>query len=202
MALARIRTRGTLRDSRRSTTQAERPPASLRAKLHQQNVPAALLPSMEVVNLTATDLDRDGKFELIGSFVAIKRRGGQARYTLFLVAAAQGKGYRTALSQSDKITEDRIMSGGSIDAVNNGGIYVERLVDQLDLDGNGVAEIITTMTGFEGVSYFIYKKSGAQWEKIYDWKYSGLSRQERGNRVEGKGEWLRGRSNRGFYFSH
>lgn len=158
-----------VKPSRRPPTDAER--ASVlqlaRTAYKQKGVPAALLTNIETINLTATDLDRDGKFELAGSYVVSKRQGGQARYTLFLLAVPQGQSYRTALFNSERFTSDKIMSGANIDAINE-GIYVERLVDQIDLDGDRVAEVVTMATGFEGVSYYIYKKSGGRWSKVYE----------------------------------
>src|ERR1051325_923048 len=56
--------------SRRAPTDIERVFALMQAQAAYANnrVGAALVKKMEVVNLTATDLDGDGNFELIGSF--------------------------------------------------------------------------------------------------------------------------------------
>jgi hypothetical protein len=59
------------------------------------------------------------------------------------------------------------MSGAEITAIEN-GVYLERLVDALDLDGDGTSEVVTERDGFEGDSYFIYKKQGDKWNKIYE----------------------------------
>lgn len=161
---------GRAKGSRRAPTASERAAALSLARdaYKQKGVPASLLPSLTTVNLTATDLDGDGQEELIGSFVVKKRKGGEARYVLFLLAEPQGKGYRAGLTQYGHYTEKDIMSGGSIDAIGEGGIYTERLVDQLDLDGDAAAEVITLQTGFEGVSYVVYRKQQGKWQKIYD----------------------------------
>ncbi len=155
--------------SRRAPTQAERAQALelARAAYKQKGVAAAMLPTMEVVNLTAIDLDRDGKAELAGSFVASKRTRGQERYAVFLLATPEGSNYRTAFSNFNKVTEKDMMSGASINAVN-GGLYVERLVDHLDLDNDGTSELITTSTGLEGVTYYIYKRQNGAWNKVYE----------------------------------
>ena len=50
---------------------------------------------MTVTNLTATDLDGDGKFELIGSFVIATEK--KFRRDLFLIAEPQGANYKAAL---------------------------------------------------------------------------------------------------------
>jgi len=155
--------------SRRAPTAGERAQALelARSAFKQQGVAANLLPGIEVVNLTAIDLDRDGKMELAGSFVASKRTRKQERYTLFLLAAPGGTSYRAVVSNYGKHTEADIMSGASINAINE-GVYLERLVDHADLDGDGVSELITTEAGLEGVTYYIYKKRGGAWTKAYE----------------------------------
>lgn len=155
--------------SRRSPTQNERAKALelARSAFKQNGIAVALLSTLEVTNLTAIDLDRDGKAELAGSFVVSKRKGAQERYALFLLAVPQGTGYRAAVSNYGKYTEAEIMSGASINAINE-GIYVERLVDHLDFDGDRVSELITTATGLEGVSYTIYKRQNGVWSPFYE----------------------------------
>ena len=161
---------GRAKGSRRAPTANERAAALSLARdaYKQKGVPTPLLSSLTTVNLTATDLDGDGQEELIGSFVVKKTKGGQARYVLFLLAEPQGKGYRAGLTQYGHYTEKDIMSGANIDAIGASGIYTERLVDQLDLDGDAAAEVITLTTGFEGVSYVVYRKQQGKWQKIYD----------------------------------
>jgi hypothetical protein len=155
--------------SRRTPTPAERSQALelARAAFRKQGVAASLLSGIQVVNLTAIDLDRDGKMELAGSFVASKRTRKQERYALFLLAVPDGTSYRVAVSNYDKHTEDDIMSGASINAINE-GVYVEKLVEHVDLDGDRVSELVTTATGLEGVTYYIYKKQGGAWNKVYE----------------------------------
>ncbi len=59
------------------------------------------------------------------------------------------------------------MSGASINVVNE-GTYVERLVEHLDLDGDGTSELVTTAQGLEGVTYYIYKRQSGAWNKTYE----------------------------------
>jgi hypothetical protein len=160
---------GGARSTRRAPTPAERAALMplVQAAYKQKGVPAALLRNLLTVNLTALDLDNDGKSELIGSFVVKKQQGGAGRYALFLFAEPQGASYRTTVLQYERFTENDLMSGATIDAIEN-GVYLERLIDGLDVDGDGTAEVITERDGFEGDSYFIYKKQGAKWNKIYE----------------------------------
>ena len=156
--------------SRRAPTAAERAAVLplARTAYTQKGVPAALLSTLDVVNLTAMDLNGDGKFELIGSFVVKKTKGGQARYVLFLLAEPEGNGFKAGLANYNRYTEKDVMSGGNIDAIGQDGIYTERLIDQLDLNNDGFAEVITMAAGFEGDSYTIYEKKSGQWAKIYE----------------------------------
>lgn len=164
-------TLGRATGSRRAPTDAERAavmPLAL-AAYRQKGVAQALLPSLDTVNLTAMDLNGDGTAELVGTFVVKKRRGGQERYVLFLLAEPGGAGgYKTALANYERYTEKDVMGGGNIDAIGQNGIYTERLVDQLDLDGDGTSEVITIKLGFEGDGYTIYRKQKAQWQKLYE----------------------------------
>jgi hypothetical protein len=170
MALAtNSETLGAAKSTRRSPTAAERAALMplVRGVYKQKGVPAALLPGLMTVNLTALDLDNDGKSELIGSFVVKKQKGGAARYALFLFAEPQGTSYRTTVLQYERYTDNDLMSGATIDAIEN-GVYLERLVDALDLDNDGASEVITERDGFEGDTYLIYKKQGGKWNKIYE----------------------------------
>ncbi len=157
------------KNTRRSPTPAERAALMplVRAAYKEKGVPAALLPSLTTVNLTALDLDGDGKAELVGSFVAKKAGRGAARYALFLFAEPQGNSYRTNVLQFDKFTDADLMSGADLTAIEN-GVYIERLVDALDLDGDGALEVVTERDGLEGDSYFIYKKQGGKWTQVYE----------------------------------
>jgi hypothetical protein len=156
--------------SRRAPTASERAAVLPLAQnaFKEKGVPASLLSGLDTVNLTAMDLDGDGKAELVGSYVVKKIKGGQERYVLFLLAEPQGNSYKTVLTQYARYTPKDIMSGGSLDAIGQGGLYTERLVDQLDLDNDGTGEVITVTDGFEGTSYMIYGRKRGGWQKIYE----------------------------------
>lgn len=161
---------GGAKGTRRSPTAAERAALMplVRAAFKEKGTPAALLPSLMTVNLTALDLDNDGKAELVGSFVARRLKGAAAaRYALFLFAEPQGNSYRTSVLQYDRITDSDLMSGADLTAIES-GVYLERLVDSLDLDGDGTHEVVTVKNGFEGDTYFIYKKQAGKWNQIYE----------------------------------
>jgi hypothetical protein len=170
MALAtNSTTLGGTKSTRRPPTPAERAALMplVKAAYKQKGLPTALLPGLVTVNLTALDLNNDGKAELIGSFVVKKQKGGAARYALFLIAEPEGNSYRTNVLQYERYTSKDIMSGASLDVVE-GGVYIERLVDGLDLDGDGGSEVIALRQGLEGDGYLVYKKQGGSWKQIYE----------------------------------
>lgn len=150
-----------------TTSERERALELARAAFKQKGVAASLLPNLQVINLTAIDLDRDGKYELAGSFVASKRTRKQERHALFLLATTDGTNYKTVLSNYNKVGEEDVMSGASINAVNE-GYYVEKLVEHLDVNGDGTSELFTIAEGLEGVTYHVYKREGGAWSQAYE----------------------------------
>lgn len=149
-------TLGSGQSARRALTPAERKSVMLMVKqiYSAKGAPAATLPRMTTTNLTATDLDRDGKFELVGSFVIATAK--QFRRDLFLIAEPQGAGYKAALVdyQAYKLPPE-----GFDSAIN--------FVDQLDLDGDGIGEVFAVQGGFDAYGYSIYQKAGGRWRKVY-----------------------------------
>jgi hypothetical protein len=142
--------------SRRAPTEAERARAIelARAAYAKNDVPASLASGMEVANLTATDLDRDGKFELIGSFVVEKKsETAPDAFTLFLIIEPQGDTFRAAWEWFHHGFE---------------GEYADRrFVDQVDLDGDGVGEVVAEGTYYESNDYVIYKRQQGRWRPVY-----------------------------------
>ncbi len=143
--------------SRRAPTEAERARAVelARAAYAKNRVAASLAAKMEVVNLTATDLDRDGRFELVGSFLAKKEGGGAEleSYTLFLIIEPSEGGFKAAWEWFHQGSEDS---------------YEDRhFVDQVDLDGDGVGEVVVMGSYYESNDYVIYKRQQGRWRPVY-----------------------------------
>ena len=137
--------------SRRAPTEAERASALevARAVYGQRRVGAALVKKMNTVNLTATDIERDGKFELIGTFQI--DGANETKHNLFVIfePTAAGK-YKAAWNWYASGYEDR------------------KLVDVVDLDGDGAAEIIAEEFEIENNLYVIYKRQGGTWRPVYE----------------------------------
>ena len=147
---------GRATSARRAPTEAERSGVMELVKriYTQHGVPISQYRSLKVTNLAATDLDGDGKYELIGSFtLALKTK---AERDLFLIAKSQGGGMTAdfAKFQAYQPPPEGFLS--SID-----------FVDQLDLEGDGVGEVFATQGGFDAYGYLIYKKVGGRWRQVY-----------------------------------
>jgi hypothetical protein len=142
--------------ARRAPTAAER--AAVMAMVKQiyraRGTSIQLQLLLKTTNLTASDLNSDGKFELMGSFVIETKT--KARRDLFLIAEARGNGFAPALVsyQSYKLPPE-----GFDSAIN--------FVDQMDLDNDGVGEVFAIQGGFDGYAYLIYKKQNGRWRNVF-----------------------------------
>jgi hypothetical protein len=157
------------KSNRRSPSPQERTQllALAAAAYRKQGVASSVLTKLQTISVTATDLDHDGRPELIGSFVASKRTRPQGKYVAFVIAEWKGGRYAESFSLVDKITAKDIMAGATLSAVND-GIRVEKLIDHLNLDGEGWDEVITIKAGFEGDAYRIYKRQNSKWSSVYE----------------------------------
>ena len=155
--------------SRRAPTAAERAAALDVAKrfLAGKRVsPAAVERGTKTLNLTATDLDGDGREELIASFVV--KVGPKVRDTLLLVAAPQGRGFRSVFTKYARINAREMMDPSLIDNIGEDGLGAELYVEQLDADGDGVGEMFTLSRSFEGTTYRAYQRRRGVWRAAYE----------------------------------
>ncbi len=141
--------------SRRAPTEGERAAALevARAVYGQRGVGPALVRKMKTVNLTATDIERDGKFELLGSFEI--DAGNEVMYNLFVI-------FEPVAAEKYKAAWNWYQKG---DADN--GNEDRKLVDALDLDGDGTAEVIAEGHTIENHNYAIYKRQAGTWRPVY-----------------------------------
>jgi hypothetical protein len=142
--------------SRRAPTEAERQAVmTLVNQIYRlRGTTPALLRTLKTTNLTATDLDGDGKFELIGSFVIETKT--KMRRDLLLIAEPVGAAFK---GEFVNFQSYKLPSEGFDSAVD--------FVDQLDLDGDGVAEVFVQQHGFDAYGYSIYKKVRGRWRQVY-----------------------------------
>jgi len=142
--------------ARRAPTEVERSEIMRLVKtIYSQNrTPASLLSSIRVTNLTATDLDGDGRHELIGSFTLAAKN--KFERDLFLITKSQGAGMRADFV---KFQAYQPPAEGFLSSID--------FVDQVDLDGDGEGEVFAVQGGFDAYSYLIFKKVGGRWRQVY-----------------------------------
>lgn len=143
--------------SRRALTGAERDAVMslVQSIYRQRKTPNALMRRLEVKNLTATDLNGDGRYEVVGDFRIQTGDINGARRDLFLIATPAAKGYRAELANFQSYRMDSGFGRGV------------GFADQLDMDGDGTSEIVTIDEGFDGYGYSIYRKRNGRWSVIY-----------------------------------
>lgn len=151
---------------RRGTDQNEKSAMLLLAeKIYQQKgVPKDQLKNINIVSLDAVDFNGDGKAELVGSFTIGEEvtQKTLVLFRLFIIAERQNTTYKASLSLYNEAPE----SGTDI--------WQRLFVDQIDLDGDGIDElIIKNIYTSKNTGYLIYKKKRHQWIRIYEGGGSG-----------------------------
>ena len=149
---------------RRPPNAAER--AEAEALVRAEFVKNKLAPKeLRSQNLTAIDVDGDGKVELVGSYwIEIDKL---TRALLFFIADKRQNGkYFLGWSEYRRIDQQGVMSHDIRDV--DQGVYHELMLDYFDVDGDGVAEIFTTEAAFEGSDFHVYRRSGGKWSRSYD----------------------------------
>jgi hypothetical protein len=134
----------------------------------QKGVAATAVQDMKTINMTATDLNGDGKWEIVASFTVRTRARTEAVHHLFLIAVAEDDGFDIDLMRYARTTKGDLPEGASLDDVDE-ALLSEVLVDHVDLDGDKVSEVVTMTTNFEGATYKIYRKQKKQWANIYEY---------------------------------
>ncbi len=151
---------------RRLPTVAERTEVEslVRAELIKQSVSAAIVKNLHYYNLTALDVDADGKAELVGSYWT--ETSAKERNLLFFIAEQNSGGkYQFGYSNYKKITPDDLMSGEMKDIDELGG---ELLLDALEYNGDSIAEIFTVNRAFEGNNFQVYSRQNGKWTKVFE----------------------------------
>jgi hypothetical protein len=152
---------------RRRPTSAEREEieALVREEFRKQGTATAVLQKLRYHNLTALDLNNDGKVEFVGSYWVAAAK--DERQTLFFVAEQGSDGaYGLTYHEYDSVRSGDVMSGDVADM--DTGILHELLLDVFDLDGDGASEIFTIVQAFEGNNYYAYRKEGGTWKRIFE----------------------------------
>ncbi len=140
---------------RRAPTEAERTAVMELVKqiYRSRRTPMNLVRRLRTTNLTATDLNGDGNYEMIGSFVI--ETPAKLRRDLFLIAESTGAGFKSALIEYQNY---KLPPEGFDSAIS--------FVDQLDLDGDGIGEVFVSQHGFDAYGYSIYQKQAGRWRRV------------------------------------
>lgn len=152
---------------RRLPTPAERSEIEtlVRAEFIKNKISDNTARNLKYHNLTALDVDADGKAEMVGSFWV--ETSATERGLLFFIAekGANGK-YKFGHSEFRNIKQDDVMSGeiSSLDS----GIYHELLLDAMEYDGDTTAEIFTYVQSFEGAGFNAYSRRDGKWVKAFE----------------------------------
>ncbi|MGI9055014.1 MAG: hypothetical protein ACR2F2_04340 [Pyrinomonadaceae bacterium] len=153
---------------RRLPTAAERAgiESLVRAEFVKQGISADAVKNMKYHNLTALDVDNDGKVEMVGTFWA--ENSADERNLLFFIAEKGKDGkYNFGYSEYEKVVKADVMSGELKD-LDEEGIGHELLLDALEYDGDTTAEIFTLSKAFEGYNYRVYSRRDGKWTRVYE----------------------------------
>jgi hypothetical protein len=136
----------------------------VRAEFAKQGVTARVLNNLKYYNLTALDVDGDGKAEMVGSFWV--ESSAKERNLLFFIAEKDnGAKYKFGYSEYKKFTPAEMMSGELKDLDELGG---ESLLDTFEYSGDKVAEVFTISKAFEGNNFYVYSRKDGKWIRVFE----------------------------------
>jgi hypothetical protein len=137
----------------------------VRTEFTEQKIATGVLKNLRSHNLTALDVDNDGRAELVGSYWVAP--SATERALLFFIAQKDKNGkYGFAHADYSLVKPDDVMSG-EIETLDT-GIYHELLLDVFDYDGDGTGEIFTVGQAFEGNNFYVYRREKGKWTKVLE----------------------------------
>ena len=139
--------------------------ALVKAEFKRNGVAAAAADKIHYHNLTAIDVNGDKVAELVGTFWS-EPANNERRLLFFIAEKGAGGEYSLTHKNYSALKTTDIMSGDTKDV--DDGILHEMLVDSMDIDGDGTAEIFTTTQAFEGRNFRAYKRAGGKWAEILE----------------------------------
>jgi hypothetical protein len=147
---------------RPTPTEREEVEALVKAEFSRQKITNKTL---RFHNLTALDLEGDGRYEMVGSYwVEIDK---DTRGLLYFIAGIGSNGkYSIGFKDYRTVDKANVMSG-EISSIDQ-GVYHELLLDVFDVDGDGTAEIFTYTQGFEGAGFAAYRRAADKWSRMFE----------------------------------
>jgi hypothetical protein len=122
-------------------------------EFRKSGVPDSAIADIQADRLYVTRFAEDGPAFLIGSFSLTV---GAVRHDAFLIADLE-----SSQPSPELIHHYRSSDPDGKDSTK------ERFVDQLDLDGDGMDEIVVEVTGYESEGFLIYKHQGQVWTEVW-----------------------------------
>ncbi len=161
------RTQPTALGVRRLPTYSERAQAEslVRAEFAKQGVSANAIKDLHYYNLTAIDVDNDGKIELVGTYW-VESSATERNLLFFIADLGSDRKYDFGYSEYTKVTPDKMMSGDLKDLDN--GVGEELLLDALEYTGDKTAEIFTLDRSFEGDHFYVYSRQNGKWTRVFE----------------------------------
>lgn len=130
--------------------------ALARVAFRQKGAPPALLETMEKSDAISTDLNQDGKRDLVGSFEAKGKEHSSTRRLFLIALADDAGGYR-----AEYVWYFRQNASENSTATMN-------VFDTIDLDEDGTDEVIARTEYYESHDYVILKRSpNGKWKIVY-----------------------------------
>jgi len=123
------------------------------SQLQKQGVFATVSSKFNTDNLVATSVDSSGATTLIG-LVSVELN--KVRHETFLIVRVAGSQPVVEMSSYHQTMD---LDDGK-DSQNL------RFADQLDLDGDGIDEVVVELTGYENEEFWVYKRGGATWTRV------------------------------------
>ncbi|MEA2206249.1 MAG: hypothetical protein QOE77_3025 [Blastocatellia bacterium] len=144
---------------RRAPSAAERAAATGLAKSGFANhgATAAQIAKMQIANLTAIDVDGDNRAELVGTFRIMSPDTEHPPRYVFLIAEGEGANYKPAVLTYRDFSKSEIFNIGE-----------ETLVDYVDVDRDGTAEIVASFSNDRASGYHIYRRLNGEWKVAYE----------------------------------
>ncbi|HEX8367026.1 MAG TPA: hypothetical protein VF604_00530 [Pyrinomonadaceae bacterium] len=173
MALATNAPPSAVKSMRRQPTIDERAEivSLVRAEFGRQKVSSLALRNLKFHNITALDVDNDGKAEIVGTSYVVtsySKSSPNAYAILFFIADKNKAGkYTFGFTEFKAIKQEEMMSGAAVTAIEN-GIYCELLLDVLEYNGDKTGEIFTYTQGLEGNGFNAYQRRGGKWIRAFE----------------------------------
>lgn len=124
-------------------------------EFRKHGVPAGMASDVKIDQLIVTKIDDSNNQFLVGSLWVQTKSALHEVFLIGKIGASSATAELVQYNKSSDLTEGTDRED-----------YV--FVDQLDLDGDGVDEIVVELRGYEEEEFDIYKRYGGSWREVHD----------------------------------